>query len=894
LELPSATPGTGFGFTLKNPSGLANVIQYSTNLQEWLDLTNTVQNSLVIHDVQSPQIPYCFYRSKMEAASAYAPSQLTAGETYQFTTTFMDITTLETLVVNSPTSGLLIRTGSAIDNGITEVTLNYQALGLRAARLEAVWPTDPMNPMGRTNTYLLAFIATNGGLFDKSSEPAMSQTGSFVRDVGLVGQVIASLQLTAGETYQLTSISAGITSLETLVVNSATSGLLIKSGNTPESGITEVTLQYQRLGPLVARLEAVYPTNSTNPTGASNVYILAYDALNGGFFDRTSEPAMTQSGTFMREQWLVGQVIESSQLTAGETYQFTSISAGITNIDTLVVNSSVSGLMIKTGNLPESGIKEVALKYQQLGPLAARVEVTYPTNSTNPMGKTNTYVLAYVALNGGFFDRTSEPAMTQTGTFVREQWLVGQVIASSQLTAGETYQFTSISAGITNLDTLVVNSATSGLLIKSGNMLESGIAEVTLKYQQLGPLAARVEAVYPVDVMNPMGRTNIYVLAYVALNGGIFDKTGDLSMTQTGTFVRDMGLVGQVITSSQLTAGEIYQFTSISAGITNLDTLVVNSATGGLLIKSGNTPENGIAEVTLKYQQLGPLMAHLEVFFPVDMMNPMGKTNVYVLVYVATDGGLFNKSGEPAMTQAGSFVRGQNLVGQVIASWLLTAGEIYQFTSISAGMTNLEMLVLNSANSGLLSRSGNFNNGITEVALHYQHLGPLVARLEVVYPIDSMNPMGKTNVYFLAYIATNGGLFVKSGDPAMSQTGSFVRDQGLAGRTIASSQLAGGDIYEFTSISAGMTNLEMVVVNSADSGLLIRYGNLPESGITEVALKYQQLGPLAARMDVMEPMNPMGQTNTYFMAFIANNGGIFERKGSSATTQTGYFQRTSP
>jgi hypothetical protein len=241
-----------------------------------------------------------------------------------------------------------------------------------------------------------------------------------VRDPSLVGQQLAPAQLTAGEVYSLLATNGGITNLSTLAINSSTSGMLILPAYTPSPGITPVSIDYLRLGPLSCQLQVVIPASSGFPTPQTNFYYLVYSSANAGYCQSVTGPGMYSIGTFVRDPSLVGQPIAPAQLTPGESYRFTSSNAPSVIVEALIVNSPTDGILVSEGTGPEAGIfPNVALEYLTFGNLSGQIRAVIPPTPPMLTSRTNTYLLVYTATDAGQFQRTSDPAMILLGQFRR-------------------------------------------------------------------------------------------------------------------------------------------------------------------------------------------------------------------------------------------------------------------------------------------------------------------------------------------------------------------------------------------------------------------------------------------------------------------------------------------
>jgi hypothetical protein len=468
-----------------------------------------------------------------------APSQPTPGEIYSLLTTNAGISNLTTLVINSPTSGVL-RTQEPVPPGsMNLVSIEYTLLGPLSCQFEVVSQTNSAMPFPQTNLYLLVYAAANAGLCQSSSEPVIYRSGEFERDTSLLGQQLAPAQLTAGEIYSLLTTNAGISNLTMLVINSPTSGVLMTEELAPAGGMNLVSIQYALLGPLSCQLEVVGPTNNMMPIPWTNLYYLVYTSTNSGPYQSVSGAAMYSLGEFVRDPSLVGQQLASSHLIAGEIYSLLETNYAISNLATLVINSPTNGVLMTEGPAPIGGINPVSIQYSLLGPLSCQLVVTIPTNSTILIPQTNLYWLVYTSTNAGPYQSVSGAAIYGLGWFERDRSLVGQQPAPIQLTAGESYYMISSNGPAVTEEVLIINSPTDGILIHQGGDPEDGIfPDVALEYLALGPLTAQIQAVIPQPMPPPSYRTNTYLLVYTAQDAGQVRRTAEPAIVLLGQFLR--------------------------------------------------------------------------------------------------------------------------------------------------------------------------------------------------------------------------------------------------------------------------------------------------------------------------------------------------------------------
>jgi hypothetical protein len=264
-------------------------------------------------------------------------------------------------------------------------------------------------------------MGPSSGFFQITDGVSPGVVGEFSLDQSFVGQQLAPVQLTAGERYGLLATNQPGTNLTTLVIDSPASGMLISPGDPPPGSITPVSIAYQQLGPLSSQMQVVIPPTSGFLTARTNFYYLVYAATNAGTFQGITEAAITTQGPFTRDPSLVGQQLAPAQLTAGESYRFTSSNGPSVLVEAMVVTSVTNCILVAEGSSPEAGIfPDVALQYLPLGSLSSHLQLVIPP--TPPMTltpRTNNYLLVYTAGSAGQFQRTSDPTMVSVGEFLR-------------------------------------------------------------------------------------------------------------------------------------------------------------------------------------------------------------------------------------------------------------------------------------------------------------------------------------------------------------------------------------------------------------------------------------------------------------------------------------------
>lgn len=113
---------------------------------------------------------------------SFAPSQLTAGETYQITPTNSLVPPFESLVVSSSSSGEWVVGGSTPPTGIFSAIAQYNLLGPQVASLNVILPVSSAYPSGTTNSLMLLFNSADQGLYQLYNSSSTSpQLGGFNR-----------------------------------------------------------------------------------------------------------------------------------------------------------------------------------------------------------------------------------------------------------------------------------------------------------------------------------------------------------------------------------------------------------------------------------------------------------------------------------------------------------------------------------------------------------------------------------------------------------------------------------------------------------------------------------------------------------------------------------------
>lgn len=250
-----------------------------------------------------------FIRDQTLIGQQITPSQLTAGERYDLVFAGMPggISNIVTLLVVSPTNALafweLPSVFSLSGGGLTSVTLNYLTVGPLEAQLAIIFPPSDLYPQGRTNLCSFVYSARDSGVLQVQVVNSPEQaSGLFRRNVSLVAQQPAPLQLTAGETYQILTSNQTSTVTETLLLDSPTTGVLFAPGTGPGAGVfPDTTFNYQRSNDFSAQIVAVITPLPPAFEPRTNSYWLIYTATNSGLVKRGSALTEATFGRFQRQ-----------------------------------------------------------------------------------------------------------------------------------------------------------------------------------------------------------------------------------------------------------------------------------------------------------------------------------------------------------------------------------------------------------------------------------------------------------------------------------------------------------------------------------------------------------------------------------------------------------------
>ncbi len=491
----TATPAPRI--SILGSQGLDYQLQYTSNLSTaaWQALSNFTMGagSFVVTDHGAVSNQMRLYRALLlstNAAISYAPEALNAAELFQFSylPPGMSATT-ETLALNSSSAGLFLRPELPLSGRTPLVSISYNRLGAFLAQLVIVHPASESFPSSQTNYYTMVFTSPTTGFFQVSDGVMPGQSGQFTRNQSFVGQQIAPLALLAGQTYSLTA--SNISSVTTnLVINSPSTGMFVALGFGPSGAITPVELRYELLGPLAAQLEVIHTIADGQPVPRTNVYWLAYLSATDGASRISGGMGNPVFGSFSRTDNLVGQQIAPQQLGAGEIIHLANASGFLTtNKTSLVLNSpSNAMLVLQHTSPPNTGVFPVEIQYLALGPVSCQLDVVIPPMNGNPSPETNRYFLVYSSTNGGHHQFTTGPQIT-VGDFTHDRSLVGSLVASGSLAAGEVYSLSGSDGVVVGGTTLVMNSSTNGSLswLPPTSSLEAGIFPANVRYTSLGP-----------------------------------------------------------------------------------------------------------------------------------------------------------------------------------------------------------------------------------------------------------------------------------------------------------------------------------------------------------------------------------------------------------------------
>lgn len=631
---------------------------------------------------------------------------------------------------------------------------------------------------------------------------------------------------------------------------------------------------------------AKYELQFTPSLITSNWQALTNFVLGGVPFTLV-DPAARAAGIRMYRALLLATNGSSSYaplvLSPAEIFHFTSQSAGLTNLDMLVLNSPTNGVLVRMGSMPDAGLTVVSIAYTRLGAQLAQIAVVKTPTPALPMGSTNLYTLVFTGSGTGYFQSSDGVITSTVGEFVRDQSLLGRQLAPAQPTPGEIYDLASTNFfSVTN--SLVINSTSTAMWLSSSSLPPGGgaISAASIVYQFLGPLSCQFQVIVPDSSGIGQPQTNFYSLIYSTTNGGLLQTTSPMAISALGVFSVNRSLVGRTLAQAQLIPGEIYSLTTTNVGITTTNTLVINTVNSAMLVATDVAPASSLNPVSITYSVLGPLAGQVQVV--ISPSNGIGftQTNLYSLVYTSTNAGMLGVTAAPVINSFGTFSVNRSLTGQQIASAPLAAGEVYKMLSTSFGIPNLTTLAIDSPTNGtlVLPNTPPLPSGfINAASLDYLVLGPLSCQLQAIIPQGGGNPVPQTNLYYLVYTTTNAGLLQHLGAPTSDPVGTFVREKELIGQTVASTALAGGEIYNIVLTSAGIPTSYTLALNSPGSGRLITSGNSPASGVASVLVSYQLLSPVSCQMQVIIPPGnsfPTPQTNFYSLIYSGANSGALQ------------------
>ena len=108
------------------------------------------------------------YRARLletNASVSYAPTTLTSAEIFRFNAQGTPTAVNDTLVLNSPTTGVLLQQNNSPNSGIFPVTVIYTRLGPFLAQMSVIRPPSSGFPSSQTNFYTIVFTGPSAGFF---------------------------------------------------------------------------------------------------------------------------------------------------------------------------------------------------------------------------------------------------------------------------------------------------------------------------------------------------------------------------------------------------------------------------------------------------------------------------------------------------------------------------------------------------------------------------------------------------------------------------------------------------------------------------------------------------------------------------------------------------------
>ena len=342
---------------------------------------------------------------------------------------------------------------------------------------------------------------------------------------------------------------------------------------------------------------------------------------------------------------------------------------------------------------------------------------------------------------------------------------------------------------------------------------------------------------------------------------------------------------------TSLQAGETYFFSIPQGGMSETQVfLVLDSPTGGQLLRYANTLDSTMQSVKVRYLKLGPLAARFEVLLD----NPMGPaTNTYTLVYADRTSGWCQESRGMPPNTVGIFRRDTSMIGQTVLPEQPQPGEMYRFR-VSDGPTTTEaILAFNTPGTAMVTRIGSTPDAsIQEADVRYKRLGPLTAQFEVLTSVVMAGMTNAyTNLYTVAFVTADGGWSKVGSSDMFVRIGTVERITNLVGQTVAPPASRAGDTYRF-SISDAASNTETsLVFNTPSEAMVVQPGTMPGSGILQASVDYRLIGPLASSISVVLPDNmpELTYTNRYTLMYVSPQNGWCELADRWGTRRVGVF-----
>ena len=586
-------------------------------------------------------------------------------------------------------------------------------------------------------------------------------------------RVPAQLQPNQFLTFELND--AGATNQTLLVITGPTSALWVTPGGgaTPGGRIVPVAFNFERLDPLVARIEVIFAESDGATTPQTNEFLLVFLDADAGFCEETGNAGMTRFGMFQLDSSRVGQELAPTRLQANEVYVASDTNSTPTALSTLLITGPQSGLLLWSNNMP-GGLAAVSLFYSRRSGIHAEVEMVYPAGSIMPEPYTNHYLLLFTSANQGQYEMGGMGATWSYGSFERQTNLMGRAPAPPVLQGGELYTFASQDLDRLVVDTLGINSPNAGILANT-NLMDGGIREVVLVYSALGPAAAQVEVTLPAGDAAFEPRTNRYWLLYTDDNHGQYLTSNYMGMVRVGVFDR-IPSAGLWLAPAQLQTNELYTFMPQDPVMASPSGLVVGSPQHGWRLQTNvYAMDRGITEMTLRYTALGPLGARLEMITPGDEASPWPSTNRCVLLFLSPNHGYYEATTEAAMRSVASFTRDLSLLGREMTHAELEVYETFVMSRFD-GITVFEQwLMAAGPESGALVRVGGWDQGLDQVALSYKRSSPLCCEIDAVVPASLAHPSPTTNQFRFVFTQTAGGVYQETRPDLGNYTGVFQR-----------------------------------------------------------------------------------------------------------------------